>query len=82
MWCENEKCFVRITHADLAVQEATVLASDAGGGAISVFVGTTRNNFNGKQVEKLEYEGYLPMATKCLQVTVFYLRCCCRSCIT
>src|SRR5688500_4395534 len=33
-------------------------------GAISTFSGTTRNNFNGKKVLKLEYEAYVPMAIK------------------
>ncbi|KAL3804065.1 hypothetical protein HJC23_006456 [Cyclotella cryptica] len=33
-------------------------------GAISLFCGTTRNNFNGKIVTSLSYEGYIPMATK------------------
>lgn len=70
MWCVDGKCFVRITHESLVVQQATDLATDPCGGAISVFVGTTRNNFDGKQVEKLEYEGYEPMALKCLQVWI------------
>jgi len=33
-------------------------------GAISTFLGTTRNNFNGKEVLELEYEVYTPMAKK------------------
>jgi molybdopterin synthase catalytic subunit len=33
-------------------------------GAISLFSGTTRNNFNGKIVTSLSYEGYVPMAIK------------------
>ncbi|KAL7520257.1 hypothetical protein ACHAWX_004991 [Stephanocyclus meneghinianus] len=33
-------------------------------GAISLFSGTTRNNFNGKIVTSLSYEGYIPMAIK------------------
>jgi molybdopterin synthase catalytic subunit len=36
-------------------------------GAISVFSGTTRNNFDGKVVTSLSYEGYIPMAVKELQ---------------
>lgn len=31
-------------------------------GAISLFIGTTRNNFDGKKVLQLEYEAYIPMA--------------------
>jgi molybdopterin synthase catalytic subunit len=33
-------------------------------GAISTFVGTTRDSFNGKAVSRLSYEGYVPMAVK------------------
>jgi len=33
-------------------------------GATSLFVGTTRDNFDGKKVVKLEYEAYEPMAIK------------------
>jgi len=33
-------------------------------GAISTFVGVTRDHFNGKKVIKLEYEAYKPMAEK------------------
>ena len=33
-------------------------------GAVSSFVGTTRNSFKGKQVVMLSYEGYVPMAKK------------------
>ena len=36
-------------------------------GATSLFVGTTRDNFQGKKVVKLEYEAYTPMAKKKLQ---------------
>jgi molybdopterin synthase catalytic subunit len=35
--------------------------SDAAG-AISLFIGTTRDNFEGKRVVTLEYEAYVPMA--------------------
>ena len=33
-------------------------------GAASVFLGTTRNSFEGKEVVRLEYEAYAPMALK------------------
>jgi molybdopterin synthase catalytic subunit len=33
-------------------------------GAVSTFVGITRDNFEGKKVKKLSYEGYVPMAVK------------------
>jgi len=42
-------------------------------GAIATFVGTTRNNFNGKQVTTLEYEAYEPLAIKELWYSLMLL---------
>lgn len=36
-------------------------------GAISTFIGVTRDNFNEKRVDRLEYEAYVPMALKKLE---------------
>ncbi|XP_067941815.1 molybdopterin synthase catalytic subunit-like isoform X1 [Watersipora subatra] len=36
-------------------------------GAVSTFIGTTRNNFDGKAVKSLEYECYSKMALKQMQ---------------
>lgn len=41
---------------------------DAGCGGVATFIGTTRNVFEGREVVKLEYEGYRPMAMKELKV--------------
>ncbi|CAJ1345433.1 unnamed protein product, partial [Effrenium voratum] len=38
--------------------------SDPACGAITTFSGTTRDNFEGKEVIRLEYEAYEPMALK------------------
>jgi molybdopterin synthase catalytic subunit len=40
------------------------MVSDSKAGAISTFMGVTRDNFHGKKVVKLEYEAYEPMAVK------------------
>lgn len=40
------------------------VAAEPSCGAVATFVGITRNNFNGKTVKKLSYEGYVPMAEK------------------
>ncbi|KAJ0173474.1 hypothetical protein K1T71_010623 [Dendrolimus kikuchii] len=37
-------------------------------GAVSIFVGTTRDNFEGKKVLRLEYEAYEPMALKAMKI--------------
>ena len=44
----------------------TVLKSveDRGAGGIDIFIGTTRDNANGRNVLFLEYEAYVPMALK------------------
>eukprot|EP01132_Coremiostelium_polycephalum_P002537 gene2537-3140_t len=46
------------------IEEWTSKVYDDGAGAVSTFIGTTRNNFKGKNVIKLEYESYVPMALK------------------
>ncbi|RKP38138.1 molybdopterin synthase catalytic subunit-like protein [Dimargaris cristalligena] len=40
---------------------------DPKAGAISAFMGTTRDSFQGREVLSLEYEAYLPMADKMLR---------------
>jgi Molybdopterin converting factor, large subunit len=47
-----------------SLEECTSFVSDPSCGAISTFTGITRNNFQGKQVVKLSYEGYVPMAER------------------
>ncbi|XP_022109630.1 molybdopterin synthase catalytic subunit-like [Acanthaster planci] len=58
------KDFVQITSDPLSVEKATAMVSSPTSGAISIFIGTTRNNFEGKEVVRLEYEAYVPMAEK------------------
>lgn len=41
--------------------------ADPGAGAVSTFSGVTRNHFQGREVRKLEYEAYVPMAIKVMQ---------------
>lgn len=53
---------VEISHEPLDVQRIVDAVAHASAGAISSFVGTTRDNFQGKRVVRLEYEGYEPMA--------------------
>ncbi|MCL4163616.1 UNVERIFIED_CONTAM: hypothetical protein GTU68_064695 [Idotea baltica] len=55
---------VHITSEQISVETIynSVLSSSCG--AVSLFAGTTRDNFQGKQVTQLEYEAYESMA-KC-----------------
>lgn len=56
----------QITEDPLDVDGLVAAVGDPGAGATSVFVGTTRNSFRGKEVRYLEYEAYGPMAERVL----------------
>jgi len=53
-----------LTFERLDITKINDLVADDACGAISLFVGTTRNNFDGKKVISLEYEAYEQMAVK------------------
>ncbi|XP_060073588.1 molybdopterin synthase catalytic subunit-like [Ylistrum balloti] len=55
---------VDITEDRINADVTSKLVSSPACGAISVFIGTTRDNFGGKKVLRLEYEAYIPMAKK------------------
>lgn len=55
---------VELTQSVLCVSQVSNLVSDPQCGAISLFVGTTRDLFEDKEVVSLEYEAYAPMAEK------------------
>lgn len=59
--------WVKLTTNKLNVESIYNLVSAPEFGAISLFVGTTRDNFEGKIVTKLEYEAYEQMAIKSLE---------------
>ncbi|XP_028384674.1 molybdopterin synthase catalytic subunit [Phyllostomus discolor] len=59
---EKPRDTVKFTTEKLSVDEASQLVASPCCGAISLFVGTTRNNFEGRKVISLEYEAYIPMA--------------------
>ncbi len=56
--------FVELTRDPLDVGALSSLVAADSTGAVSIFAGTTRNNFEGKKVTRLEYEAYEPMARK------------------
>jgi len=64
---------VKISADVLSVDEATSLVSCSTAGAISMFIGTTRDSFEGKRVIRLEYETYEPMAVKEMKKSVSLL---------
>jgi len=55
---------VRLTEEELSVSHIVAEVTDPSCGGISVFVGTTRDCFEGKAVVSLEYEAYAPMAER------------------
>ena len=65
---EGEGWYVEVTEQPLDLLQLTQLVTDPAAGAISTFIGTTRNSFNGKAVLHLEYEAYVPMALTKLKV--------------
>jgi molybdenum cofactor biosynthesis protein B len=56
--------FVKIFSENLDLKALVKLVTDPKAGAISTFIGVTRDNWNGKKVLTLEYEAYEPMAEK------------------
>lgn len=68
----GENWLVEVTnHHRLDVDRYVSFVSDPAAGAISTFSGVTRNSFQGKKVIRLEYEAYVPMAVKKLEVSRF-----------
>jgi molybdopterin synthase catalytic subunit len=55
---------IRVAEEIPSLEECYAFVSDDSCGAVATFVGVTRNNFNGKVVQKLSFEGYVPMAQK------------------
>ncbi len=53
---------IKITEKPIDVQKVIDDASSLAAGAVNVFIGTVRNNANGKNVLWLEYEAYETMA--------------------
>lgn len=62
---ESGSLFVLLVDRPLDILDLTVVnATHPKCGAISSFLGITRDNHEGKMVDSLEYEAYLPMALK------------------
>lgn len=55
---------LQLTKDKLSTEKITDLVTDSTTGAVSIFVGTTRDHFEGKRVVTLEYEAYEAMALK------------------
>jgi len=56
--------FISLIEGKLSLQDCYDFVEDEGCGGLSIFVGTVRNNTKNKQVIKLEFSAYEPMAIK------------------
>lgn len=63
----ENRFLISISETLPSLQECYEFVSDPGCGAVSTFCGITRDTYKGKKVQKLSYEGYVPMAIKELQ---------------
>ncbi|GAB0087505.1 Molybdopterin synthase catalytic subunit [Sergentomyia squamirostris] len=59
--------YLKLTSDKLITSDVSDLVAHEGCGAISMFVGTTRDYFEDKKVISLEYEAYEPMALKTMK---------------
>lgn len=64
---DSDMDLLQLTFDKLDVGNINDLVADDSCGAISLFVGTTRNNFEDKKVLTLEYVAYEPMALKMMK---------------
>ena len=69
-----KKDLVELTQEPLDVGTISASVTAPSTGATSLFVGTTRDNFDGKEVVRLEYEAYEAMARKQLLAVCRELR--------
>jgi molybdopterin synthase catalytic subunit len=54
----------RVTNTAIDLNELVAYVADPEAGAIATFIGTTRNNNEGRKVIALDYDGYSEMAQK------------------
>jgi molybdopterin synthase catalytic subunit len=61
---ETQRILCKLTSDPIDLQELIEFVADPSAGAMTTFVGTTRNTNDGRQVVRLEYESYPGMAEK------------------
>jgi molybdopterin synthase catalytic subunit len=62
-----QKTSIKITQEKLNLQECYDFVTDPSCGGISAFIGTVRNDTQGKEVQQLDFSTYKPMAIKEMQ---------------
>ncbi|HEY8516987.1 MAG TPA: molybdenum cofactor biosynthesis protein MoaE [Candidatus Binatia bacterium] len=58
---------LRLTAEPIVIDELLAAVADPKAGAVVLFIGMTRDNNEGRQVERLEYEAYAGMAERELE---------------
>lgn len=61
---------IQIVSEQIGIDEVVRSVADPAAGGIDVFIGTTRNTAQGKDVVSLYYEAYIPMALKSMEKIV------------
>mmetsp|Transcript_57438 Transcript_57438/g.171344 ORF Transcript_57438/g.171344 Transcript_57438/m.171344 type:complete len:179 (-) Transcript_57438:268-804(-) len=61
---QGKRYLIKVSEELPTLEECNAFVSHPSCGAVSSFVGITRDSFEGKTVTKLSYEGYVPMAEK------------------
>jgi len=62
-----ERSFIKLTENPLDLDECYAFVEDASCGGITTFIGTVRNDTQGKEVKQLHFSAYAPMAIKEMQ---------------
>jgi molybdopterin synthase catalytic subunit len=60
----EDKIFIKLIKGELSLTECYEFVQDDSCGGLALFVGTVRNHTKGKEVLKLEFSAYEPMAVK------------------
>ena len=60
----ENKIFIKLTEEELSLGACYDFVQDDSCGGLALFVGTVRNNTKGKEVLKLDFSAYEPMAVK------------------
>lgn len=60
----ENKIFIKLTKGQLSLPSCYEFVQENNCGGLALFIGTVRNNTKGKEVIKLEFSAYEPMAIK------------------
>lgn len=63
-----QRIFIKITPEKLNLQECVHFVDDVTCGGIVTFIGTVRNDTQGKAVSQLDFSSYKPMAIKEMEI--------------